>query len=88
MKKLTCGITFIALSLSSVNLLAKDGEELFQLRCGEVCHQTPEPEMLKAKQWKRVVNTMRKRMTQSGQADLTEEEYEKILSYLEKKARK
>lgn len=88
MKKLACGITFVALSLPSLNLFAEDGEQLFQLRCGEVCHQTPEPEMLKAKQWKRVVATMRKRMTQSGMADLTEEEYKKILSYLEQNARK
>ena len=78
----------VALSVSSAPLLANDGAELFETRCGEVCHQTPEPEMLKIKQWKRVVHTMRKRMTQSGQPDLTEEEYQKILSYLEQHARK
>ena len=62
------------------------GEILFQGRC-QMCHQLPEPGMLKPKQWKLILSVMQQRMQQAGIAPLTEEESERVFAYLAERAR-
>ncbi len=58
----------------------------FLLHC-TLCHQAPEPEMLKFKQWKFVMMTMDQRMEQSNIPPLSEEERAEIMAYLKEHAR-
>ncbi len=79
------------LTLFSMPLMAAEVNSdaaLFELRCGTGCHQLPAPSMLKAKQWRRVLITMEKRMAQAEMTALTADERERLLAYLEKYARK
>ena len=62
------------------------GEIVFQGRC-QMCHQLPEPGMLKPKQWKLILSVMQQRMQQAGIPSLTEEETERVLAYLTERAR-
>ena len=59
-----------------------NGKQLFEVRCGGLCHQLPEPDMLKAKQWRKVILTMQKRMQQSGMPALNQTEFNDLLQYL------
>jgi len=61
-------------------------ESLFKGRC-QMCHQLPEPSMLKPKQWKLILTVMQQRMQQAGVPPLTEEETEMLLEYLSERAR-
>ncbi len=56
-------------------------KSLFEGRC-QMCHQLPEPTMLKPKQWRLILTTMQQRMQQAGVPQLTEEETEMILEYI------
>ncbi len=62
-------------------------ENLFIARCA-LCHQLPEPGMLKAAQWKLIIKTMQQRMQQAGVPQLKEGETELIMEYLTEHARK
>ncbi len=62
------------------------GETLYRSRCG-LCHQLPEPNMLTAKQWRIVLETMQKRMGHIEMPPLSKSEREQILGYLGKHAR-
>ncbi len=64
-----------------------DDEVLFQARCAGLCHQLPEPSMLKAKQWSKVLTVMQKRMQQRGVAPMSESEHAQLLTYLQKNSR-
>ena len=55
-------------------------KSLFEGRC-QMCHQLPEPTMLRPKQWRLILGTMQQRMQQAGVPPLTEEETEMILEY-------
>lgn len=57
------------------------GKALFEARCA-ICHQLPEPDMLKPKQWKRLLLLMQKRMRQAGMPPLDEEEFAQVYDYL------
>ncbi len=57
------------------------GKALFEARC-VVCHQLPEPDMLKPKQWKRLLLLMQKRMQQADMPPLDEEEFAQVYDYL------
>ena len=84
-------IPVVLLSVFAMPLMAAESNEnavLFEQRCGSGCHQLPDPGMLKAKQWQRVMITMEKRMSQAGMAPLTEDERERLLGYLAQHARK
>ena len=59
---------------------------LFSGRCA-MCHQLPEPGMLKAAQWKLILVTMQKRMQQANVPPLQVQEREMILDYLTARAR-
>ena len=58
-----------------------DKKSLFEGRC-QMCHQLPEPTMLKPKQWQLILNVMLQRMQQAGVPPLTESETEMILEYI------
>jgi len=56
-------------------------KSLFEGRC-QMCHQLPEPSMLKPKQWRLILGTMQQRMQQASVPPLTEDETERLLEYL------
>lgn len=78
----------VALAVSAAE--AKDdiaqGKILFESRC-PLCHQIPEPSMLKLDQWRRSLVTMQKRMQQAGMSPLSESEFQQMLDYLATQAR-
>ena len=61
-------------------------KSLFEGRC-QMCHQLPEPGMLRPKQWKLILTTMQQRMQQAGVPPLTEEETEMILEHIAEQSR-
>ena len=61
-------------------------KSLFEGRC-QMCHQLPEPSMLRPKQWRLILGTMQQRMQQAGVPQLTEEETEMILEYIAEQSR-
>jgi cytochrome c5 len=61
-------------------------KSLFEGRC-QMCHQLPEPGMLRPKQWKLILTTMQQRMQQAGVPPLTEDETGRLLEYLGERAR-
>lgn len=61
-------------------------KSLFEGRC-QMCHQLPEPGMLKPQQWKLILTTMQQRMQQAGVPQLTEDETGRLLEYLGERAR-
>lgn len=62
------------------------GKDMFAARCA-VCHQLPEPGMLKAKQWMFIIETMQQRMQQADMPQLNEQEKASILEFLALNAR-
>ena len=66
---------------------AAAGKALFDGRCGQVCHQVPDPDQLTVGQWQRVLATMQKRMQQAGMSPLSESEFQQVLDYLATQAR-
>ena len=64
----------------------EQGKILFESRC-PLCHQVPEPSMLKLEQWRRSLHTMQKRMQQSGMSPLSETEFQQVLAFLATQAR-
>ncbi len=65
---------------------ANDAEALFTGRCA-MCHQLPEPGMLKPKQWELILVTMQQRMQQAKVPPLQAQEHDMILEYLTTHAR-
>ena len=63
-----------------------EAEDLFVTHCA-LCHQLPEPGMLKPQQWKLIISTMQQRMQQASVPQLTDQETETILEYLSERAR-
>jgi len=61
-------------------------KSLFEGRC-QMCHQLPEPGMLRPEQWKLILTTMQQRMQQVGVPSLTEDETVRLLEYLTERAR-
>ena len=62
-------------------------QDMFAIRCA-LCHQLPEPDMLKLVQWKLILKTMQLRMQKAGIPPLNAQESEQILDYLAQHARK
>jgi cytochrome c2 len=76
---------FAVFALLSVPANAEDlekGKQLFDLKCGMLCHQPPEPSALKPAQWRAVLQTMQTRMKQIGMQPLTQEEHDNVLAYI------
>jgi len=61
-------------------------EQTFSARC-TLCHQLPEPSMLKPKQWELIMNVMQQRMQQASVPQLAEQEFDLVLKYLQQRAR-
>jgi len=61
-------------------------KSLFEGRC-QMCHQLPEPSMLRPEQWKLILTTMQQRMQQAGVPPLTGQETEALLAYLAEQTR-
>ena len=78
-------VFFCLLAFSGMGMADEEGKQIFESRCG-ICHQLPEPAMLKAKQWRLVLMTMQKRMKKNGLPQLSEEEFDRVLKYLSKQA--
>jgi mono/diheme cytochrome c family protein len=67
--------------------LIEEGQEIFKARCG-LCHQLPDPGMLKPEQWRRLLDTKQKLMEKAGMPKLNNEEYNSLLAYLRQNAKK
>ncbi len=52
-------------SADSIVDRSADAKSLFEGRC-QMCHQLPEPGMLRPKQWKLILTTMQQRMQQAA----------------------
>jgi len=61
-------------------------EDIFAARC-TLCHQRPEPDMLTPVQWKMLMNLMQQRMQQASVPQLSEQEFDLVLKYLQERAR-
>ena len=59
----------------------ENGETLYKARCG-ICHQLPDPNLLKPEQWPRLLDTKQKLMEKAGMQPLTTEEYKRLLEYV------
>ena len=83
------GLVLLVTSLTTTAAAQEDvekGKKLFESRC-PLCHQVPEPSMLKLEQWRRSLHTMQKRMQQSGMSPLSETEFQQVLAFLATQAR-
>jgi hypothetical protein len=70
------------LAVAADEAATEQGKALFEARCGGLCHQLPEPDMLRARQWTRVLQTMQLRMKQVGMTPLSEAELAQVSHYL------
>ncbi|MCK5394775.1 MAG: hypothetical protein KAJ32_02225 [Gammaproteobacteria bacterium] len=61
-------------------------KSLFEGRC-QMCHQLPEPGMLRPNQWRLILATMQQRMQQASVPPLTEDETEMVLEYIVEQSR-
>lgn len=75
-------LVFIVTTASAEDAAHQEGKQIFEQRCADICHQTPEVGLLNAKQWRVVLNTMQKRMRAAGMPPLTQEELQQVLNYL------
>lgn len=84
---LLTALFFAALTAAALAETADEGEALFEARCA-LCHQLPDPAMLKPRQWDTVLTVMQKRMTQKGMPRLPDEEVNAIREFLHGRARR
>ena len=63
-----------------------DSKSLFEGRC-QMCHQLPEPSMLRPNQWRLILGTMQQRMQQAGVPPLTADETEMVLEHIAAQSR-
>ncbi len=82
------GTPYVAVYADEVasNDNSADAKSLFEGRC-QMCHQLPEPGMLRPNQWRLILGTMQQRMQQAGVPPLTSEETEMILGYIADQSR-
>ena len=69
--------------IATVSIAAEQvtGETLYKSKC-MLCHQLPEPDMLRPTQWQAVLQTMQTRMQQAGLPVMTPQEQALIFEYL------
>jgi len=72
-------------SEAAAEVAANPGRDTYVARCA-LCHQLPEPGMLRPRQWQAILLTMQQRMQQAGMPELTTEERDLILGYLSRPA--
>lgn len=66
---------------------AGEGKEIFEAQC-VICHQLPDPGMLKIHQWKLILGVMQSRFRENDMAPLSEKEMGLVLEYLKEKSRR
>lgn len=66
---------------------ASEGKDIFESQC-VICHQLPDPAMLKINQWKLILGVMQSRFRENDMAPLSEKEMGLVLEYLKEKSRK
>lgn len=90
MKKTLTLLAVMLMPLAAPLLFAADageGKAIFESQCA-MCHQLPEPGMLKINQWRLVLGVMQSRYRENGMEPLSEEELGHVVEYLKEKARK
>lgn len=86
-------IVLFALSLLSACPLLlfagdiEEGKSIFEARCG-ICHQHPEPAMLKPEQWRRLLETKQKLMEKAGMTPLSDYEFKQVLEFVMNSSKK
>lgn len=80
-------LLFFIMTLPVLAGKSEEGQEIFKARCG-LCHQLPDPALLRPEQWKRSLDSMQKLMEKAGMTPLSDEEYKILLEYLQKNAKK
>ncbi len=63
-----------------------EGQDLYKTRC-DLCHQLPDTNLLTSAQWVKVLDSMQTVMKQSGYPQLSKEEYDQVLSYVQANAK-
>lgn len=86
-KALLTAVFFAALAAAGFAETADEGGALFEARCG-LCHQLPDPAMLKPHQWDSSLGVMQKRIEQKGMARLPDDEVKAIREFLHNNARR
>lgn len=76
---------FLAAAVSAET--ADEGAALFEARCA-LCHQIPDPAMLKPQQWDSILKVMQKRIEQKGMPQLPDDEMKAIREFLHGNARR
>ena len=84
MRKITSALVLAIMLIPAQSFAGNSGEgkDTFEARCGDLCHQLPEPAMLSFNQWKLVMKVMQKRLAQNEMPELTPLEEENILAYI------
>lgn len=91
MRKTLWAALFYAVLAASANAetaeTADEGAALFEARCA-LCHQLPDPAMLKPRQWDSILTVMQKRIEQKGMAPLPDDEVKAMREFLHANARR
>lgn len=85
--KISVVLLFFMMALSVLAGEQEEGQAIFKARCG-LCHQHPDPGMLKPEQWRILLDTKQKLMFKAGMTPLNNEEYNSLLEYLQQNAKK
>lgn len=83
---LLMAVIIAALATSAPAETADEGAALFEARCA-LCHQIPNPAMLKPQQWDSILKVMQKRIEQKGMPQLPGDEVQAIREFLHSNAR-
>ncbi len=86
-KPLLTMVLFAALAAAGFAETADDAAALFEARCA-LCHQIPDPAMLKQHQWDSILTVMQKRIEQKGMPQLPDDEMKVIREFLHNNARR
>ena len=86
-KALLTAALFAALAAAGYAETADEGAAIFEARC-TLCHQMPDPAMLKAPQWDSMLAVMQKRIEQKGMPQLPDDEVKAIREFLHANARR
>lgn len=78
---------FAALAAAGFAETPDEGADLFEVRCA-LCHQIPDPVMLKPAQWDSILTVMQKRIEQKGLPQLPDDEVRAIREFLHNNARR
>lgn len=86
-RALLTAVFFAALAAPGFAETPDEGADLFEARCA-LCHQIPDPAMLKPAQWDAILTVMQKRIEQKGLPQLPDDEVKAIREFLHNNARR